>query len=104
MFDDCFSDVDILYVPDIVANNTDAVSREFNLWLRALYNKLPRPALEHRHMPRFWKKRLNGTFYLSVGTKHIVWWLNNCYIKDNQKVFVIESHGWYHPEYPMIEL
>ena len=65
VYDDEFGDVDILLVPDDIADNIGHVVWEFNQWL-----SLP------KNRNQFVVKTINGYGIISIGTEEFLWWLN----------------------------
>ena len=91
-----YNDVDILCVPDYVADNIEYVEQEFLHWI----NNEPLSHLPHR----FKKKDRTGHTIITLGTGEFIWWLNNLFITNGERASIIEMHGYYRPEYPSINL
>ena len=93
IYECAYNDVDILCVPDYVADNIEYVEREFLHWIN---NK----SLPHR----FKKKDRAGNTTIMLETGEFIWWLNNLFITNGERASIIEMHGYYRPEYPSINL
>lgn len=89
IYEDDYNDVDILLVPDDVADNIDDVVRCFFSWLRVEENA-----------SRFMVTTASGHKGLSVDTKEFIWWLNNIWIRNDSEAKVIVQHTSYQNEYP----
>ena len=92
VFDDEIDDVDIILVPDDIADNIASVMWEFNQWL-----SLP----ENRR--RFVEKTIDGREVLEIGTEKILWWLNHIKIDSMQKATLLVQHTKLVSDYPSIE-
>ena len=88
VFEDDFSDVDILLVPDYVAENIDHIVLEFNKWLLKPENRLQFLA------------PYKGKMELAIGTEEFLWWLNNCFIQENDASTILKQHTTLCPTYP----
>lgn len=89
VFDDEIDDVDILLVPDEIADNIEGVLREFNQWLRIPENR-----------SRFVVKVINGYEIISINTEEFLWWLNYVRIDDTQKATILIQHAKLVVDYP----
>lgn len=92
VFEYDYEDVDIMLVPDEIADNIEAIVREFNTWL---YNP------ENRH--RFLIENADGTTVLGIGSLEFLWWLNNYRIRNDESAMIIEQHTSYCPQLPMAD-
>ena len=92
VFDDEFDDVDILLVPDDIADNIERVVWEFNQWLRIPENR-----------SRFVVKIINGYGILSINTEEFLWWLNHVRIDTTQKATILTQHTKLVSDYPRAE-
>lgn len=87
VFENDLSDVDLLYVPDYVADNIDQVVMEFDKWLR-------NPENGNRFLVPY-----NGKMVLGIGTEEFTWWLNNSKKEYNNST-IFKQHTTFCPEYP----
>lgn len=88
VFENDLSDVDILLVPDNVAENIDCIVMEFFRWLH-----------EPENGKRFlapYKDRME----LAIGTEEFLWWLNNCVTTEKAKSTIYKQHTRFCPNYP----
>ncbi len=92
VFDDEFDDVDILLVPDNIADNIERVVWEFNQWLRIPENR-----------SRFVVKGVNGYGIISINTEEFLWWLNHVRIDTTQKAAILTQHTKLVSDYPRAE-
>ena len=92
VYDDDFDDVDILLVPDYVADNIERIVNEFNHWI----------LLPENH-GRFVAKVINGYEVLGIGTAEFLWWLNHVKIDIAPKASIITQHTNLVPEFPCAE-
>ena len=90
--DDEFEDVDILLVPDTIAENVPEVQREFNRWL-----------MNPQNAERFSREE-NGRQSLCIDTDEILWWLNHVKLTGEEKASIVMQHTSYHPEYSSFEM
>ncbi len=88
VFGEDYNDVDILLVPDEIADNIDVVLRKFNKWLSI-------PENQNRFLVPY-----HGRMVLGIDTKEFLWWLNNCEMLDNQESTILKQHTAYQPDYP----
>lgn len=89
LYDDDVHDVDILLVPDHIADEIEKVMFEFNAWLCVPENR-----------ERFMISDAKGNKVLGIDTKEFVWWLENVKLCKSESVFVLEQHTSFRPEYP----
>lgn len=92
VYEDDYDDVDILLVPDYVAEDIQKILQEFFDWVAIPENGF-----------RF-KIELNGEKVLSIDTSEVVWWLENHVIKEGESVEVLKQHTTFCPEYPRGDL
>ena len=88
VFENDLSDVDILFVPDYVAENIDHMVLEFNKWLLKPENRIKFLA------------PYKGKMELAIGTEEFLWWLNNCLIQEDENSTVFKQHTTFCPTYP----
>ena len=92
LFDEDYQDVDILEVPEKIAENIESIVREFNMWLCTPGNG-----------SRFLVETASGKKVLAIGTKEFVWWLQNIKIKeiDGEKtVEIVKEHTTFDDSLP----
>ena len=89
LFDEEYEDVDIISVPDEIADDIDAVAQQFFRWVWIPENR-----------QRFSVPRQNGTPVLSIDTEEFLWWLNNIYLPAGQTADVFLQHTHFRPELP----
>ena len=89
LFDGIYNDVDIILVPDWIANAIDQVVLDFHSWLSIPENK-----------SRFMKPNERWGQVLMIDTQEFVWWLNNVKILSQEKSMVVKQHTSYIEEYP----
>ena len=65
VYDGCLENVDILLVPDDVADDIERITQEFFNWLAVPENG-----------DRFRTAVIDGRKFLSIGTDEFIWWLN----------------------------
>ena len=87
-----YKNVDIVLVPNEVADHIDQVVQTFQDWLTNPQNSEP-----------FARYTENGFRYLTIGTNEFVWWLNNICYPNGEKTTVLERSVYYYPEYPMAD-
>ena len=92
VYDEVFDDVDILLVPDNIAENIEHIVNEFNHWLLLPENR-----------GRFVVKVLDGYDILEIGTMEFLWWLNHVKIDTTQKASILTQHTNLVPDYPCAE-
>lgn len=92
VFDDEFDDVDIILVPDDIADNIECVVWEFNQWLRMPENR-----------SRFVIRIIDGYEMISINTEEFVWWLNQFRIDAAQKAIILIQHTELVSDYPRAE-
>ena len=86
------SDVDILCVPNHIADNIENITQQFFNWMGDINNV-------HNY------RRTNemGEPYLEIDTEAFVWWLNNYYPHVDEIVAIFEQHVDFCPDYPTAE-
>lgn len=87
VFDDVLDDVDIICVPEFVANEIARIVQAFFSWM---YNN------DHE----YWVVNAKGQKVLTIETESFIWWLNNHYINSNEQAYIISQHGCFVPNYP----
>ena len=87
---DCdYDDVDILMVPDHVAEDIERVVMRFNHWLMDSENR------------KQFLAPYKGRMELSIGTKEILWWINHHERNEKDAVATVyESHTNFCEDYP----
>lgn len=90
LFADEYDDVDILLVPDHIAESIETVTQQFFDWT----------SINQSH---FMVTDEHGNQFKSVGTNEFIWWLNTHYIIGSEKATILESHTTYRPDYPTSE-
>lgn len=92
VFDDEFDDVDILLVPDDVADNIACVVWDFNQWLGIPENR-----------SKFVVEIIDGSDALNIETEDFLWWLNHVRICTPQKAVILVQHTKLVNDYPRAE-
>lgn len=92
VYDDMFDDVDILLVPDEIADNIEYVVWEFNQWLSSPENR-----------NRFVLEVIDGYEVIGIETEAFLWWLNHLLIHTEHKAAILKQHTQLIPEYPCAE-
>lgn len=92
VYDDNYDDVDILLVPDFVAENVEDTSSKFLSWLNVSENQ-----------QRFLIVLEDGRQILGVETEGFLWWLNNVMINHGPKAKIIKQHTHIVLGYPNVE-
>ena len=92
VFDGDFSDVDLIEVPDYIAENIEEITQDFLDWVvqpvnRVLFTKIIHTDNEAKEC-------------LSVGTAEFIWWLRKFEIDSNDTITLLAEHVSFHPEYP----
>lgn len=92
VYDGCMDDVDIIQVPDVVAENIEDITQEFFDWMSS--------TCDHG----FWKKDNKGNQYLECETEAFIDWINKEFSdKCNENASIILQHTEYNKEYPSAE-
>lgn len=89
LFDEEYEDVDIISVPDEIADSINDIAQQFFSWLGNPENAR-----------RFYVKLPNGKESLGIDTKEFVWWLNHVFLPAGQAAGIVTQHTSHHPEYP----
>ena len=89
LFEEEYDDVDIISVPDEIADNIDDVAQLFFKWLWIPENR------QH-----FYVTLPDGKEALGIDTKEFLWWLNHVFLSSGKKAEIILQHTKYQPEYP----
>ena len=92
MFGNDILDVDILIVPDHVADNIDDITQSFFEWMSNKGNS-----------HEYWIKNSRGECVLALGTDAFLWWLNNHYITTKEFAHMHEQHTRFCAEYQTAE-
>ena len=92
VYDDNFDDVDIIAVPDNIAQNIESVVQEFMEWVSTPKNQ-----------KRFVVKSAEGNLVLSVGTDEFLWWLNNMKPTVDAKASLVCQHTVLMPGLPVAD-
>jgi hypothetical protein len=91
LYDGLIDDVDIVLVPDEIADSIEQVVGEFWRWLEVPENK-----------KRFLKPDEKWGQVLSVDTKEFLWWMNNIKI-TGEEAMILQQHTSFVTEYPTAE-
>jgi len=83
-----YDDVDILSVPDYIAENIDNVVANFCTWQR-----------DPKNAERFLVPYENR-MVLSIGTEEFLWWINHYAISDLATAAIVKQHTHFCPAYP----
>lgn len=87
---DIFDDVDIISVPNMVADNLDNVVQKFFDWTNTVDSGC-------------WKQ-INNKVVCCVETSDFIRWLNrNYFYCEEKESTIIEQHTKFNPEYPCAE-
>ena len=89
VFDEMYDDVDLLLVPDEIADSVDMVVWAFNNWLSVTENQ-----------QRFLVPYTNETMVLGIGTEEFLWWLNHVKIISENKASIVSQHTQFVPSFP----
>ena len=89
LFDEEYENVDILSVPDDIADNIDNIAQEFTRWIWFPENR-----------QQFMVTLSDGKECLSFDTKEFLWWLNNIFLSPGQTAAIYLQHTSFHPEHP----
>ncbi len=85
--------MDLIAVPDDVAENVEIVTQQFFRWMANQNN-------DHN----FWSTENNlGIKSLALDTDAYLWWLNKHYIKSNEKAYLVSSHVKFHKDLPFAD-
>lgn len=87
LFEYDYDDVDVVLVPDYIAENIESVTQLYHKWTWE----------DKTHFG--WKKAPDGHMYVECGTELFLWWLNN-YFREYGESTLVEAHTKYVPEYP----
>lgn len=89
VYDDDTEDVDIIAVPDNIANDIDNITQLFFNWLK-----------DKRNQQRFLIKNAQGKEILSIDTNDFIWWLNTHYMDTLETAYLVSQHTSLCSEYP----
>ena len=89
VFEDDLEDVDVLLVPEYIANDIERITQNFFDWVSAV-----------KHQKLFEQKSTCGNTHIAVGTHAFVWWLNEYTTQNGDVVVILKEHTTYCPEYP----
>jgi hypothetical protein len=92
LFADEVEDVDIIVVPENIANNIKDVAQKFFNWV-----------FEGDNKNQFEKKSDSGRIYVSIATRDFIWWLNNYEIHSAPYASIVEEHTALCSDYPTVE-
>ncbi|MHB1453661.1 MAG: hypothetical protein ACYCYM_06890 [Saccharofermentanales bacterium] len=93
VYEEDFSDVDILSVPEYIYENIESEVQLFNDWL-----------FDKSSHHDYWEMNEKGGEYIECGTDAFVNWLNEFRLNENsEKVITIQSHTIFHPDYKSAE-
>ena len=87
-----YDDVDIILVPDEIADNIELTVRQFNQWL-----SIPENGKE------FFVTTACNQIALGIDTEEFLRWLNNFKIADGTKASIVKQHTTYISKYPMVD-
>ena len=90
IFDEVYDDVDILLVPDDIAECIESVMLEFGRWLSCDENAKC--------------FRTGQGKFLAIGTSEFLWWLNSIKITQGCKATIFTKHTECDPSLPKAEL
>ena len=91
LYDDDYDDVDIICVPDAVANNIGSVVGKFQRWIA-----------DERNVHSYWTTSRLGFKSLAIDTDAFIWWLNEHY-NDCESAYIVYQHVKYCEELPTAE-
>ena len=87
-----YDDVDIICVPDNIADNIEETVQSYQSWM---YKNIDKHS--------FWRFSASGCKILSLGTDEFLWWLNGQCIKSGEKAHLISSHVKFRDELPFAD-
>jgi hypothetical protein len=91
VYEDDILDVDILSVPNEVADNIESIVKEFEAWCG-----IPENAR------RFMIYNDQGA-YMSVDTEEFLWWLSEVKLQGREKAVIVKQHTTICYDYPCAE-
>lgn len=92
VYDGYLDDVDIIRVPDVVAENIEDVTQDFFNWMSS--------TSDHG----FWRRDSKGNQHLECETEAFIEWINREFTEEyNEKASIILKHTKYNEEYPLAE-
>ena len=92
MYGNDTDDVDILCVPDRIADHLEEVVQTFFQWMS-----------DKSHSHDFWLELPSGCRCLALDTTAFIWWLNNFYLRDMEYVSVVKKHTKLCNAYPIAD-
>lgn len=92
LFEYDYEDVDIVSVPDYIAENIESVLFDFFKWLK-----------EPKNQQRF-HVQYDGKTVLSIDTNALIWWINRYDCAVDEPAFIVETHTRFCPDYPVADL
>ena len=92
VYEDNYDSVDIVLVPEHIANSIGSVVQEFFCWLLVTENN-----------KRFMIPHDKWGEVLAIGANEFVWWLNNIKTHDEEKASIVQQHTSFVEEYPTAE-
>ncbi len=91
VFEDDLDDVDIIEVPDFIANDLNKYADGFIKWLCCTQDT------------RFIKKNKNGNTYYVCETDGFLYWLNNFVINAEERAVLVLEHVMFDNRYNRID-
>lgn len=92
VYEEDYEDVDIVQVPDDIADDIDLVVNEFFKWV----------AIPENHI-RFQIENAEGKTVLNIDTEEFLWWLNHIKITDESRAIIIKQHTSVCLEWPVAD-
>lgn len=87
-----YDDVDIILLPDSLANSIDKINFEFGGYISP-----------NKDDKDYWRKSPDGKLYSILETEGLVKWINRYWVKDGEKAVIEQQHVAYNPEYEMMD-
>lgn len=92
VYGDDYEDVDILQVPDEIAENINNVMWDFFRWTDLPENK-----------QQLLVTNVNGEIGVGIDTEEFLWWLNNVRIFDGSTAVIVKQHTRLWQGYPIAD-
>lgn len=92
VYEGCYDHVDVVLVPDEIANSIESVVQEFFCWLTIPENN-----------NRFMVPHERWGEVLMIGTKEFIWWLNYVRLPDGEKATILQQNTTFVDAYPTAE-
>lgn len=89
VYEECYDHVDIVSVPEDIANDIESVVQEFFCWLIVPENK-----------KRFLIPHEKWGEVLLIGAREFVWWLNHIKLSGEEKASILQEDTTFVEEYP----